>query len=123
MKTLLSKLRDIPYSYLLYGPALVYAVGFIMNMIVMVANHGQMPVLIPGGWVGACPIDPDADWIHSCMMPATHFKFLADWIVMHHGVASPGDFLEWLCDATFWPALVLWCGFSIKDATAPKAGW
>lgn len=88
-----------------------------MNAIVMAANHGQMPVLIPGLVSGACPLDPDSDWIHSCMNAGTHLKFLADWVVIRHfGIASPGDFFLWGGDNAFWPCLVTWIGFIIRDS-------
>lgn len=103
----------IPYKYLLLGPTAMFALGFAMNAIVMAANHGQMPVLIPGG---DCSMVDAEDIIHSCMNAGTHLKFLADWIVIRHlGVASPGDFLEWASDATFWPALFAWVMFMIRD--------
>jgi|SRR5579885_2401006 len=110
MKTLL-KILNIPYWYLLFGPSLMLAAGFAMNEIVMAFNNGQMPVLAPGG----CPKDGLESWIHVCMTPATHLKFLADWIVLHNGIASPGDFLIWGWDAIFWPALAVWVALTIKD--------
>ena len=103
----------IPYWPFLLGPALSFALGFSMNALVMAANHGQMPVLVPGGHCGL--IDPD-DFIHSCMTSATHFKILADWIVINHfGVASPGDFFEWFAEQTFVPSLAIWIALVIKD--------
>lgn len=101
----------IPYSYLLLGPSALFALGFILNAVVMAANGGQMPVLFPGG----CADGFGDDVIHSCMNGATHLKFLADWIVINHvGVASPGDFGEWAGDAAFWPALTAWVALIIK---------
>lgn len=103
----------IPYASLLLGPLALFAIGFTMNALVMAANHGQMPVLVPGG---CGPDTMEGDVIHSCMVAGTHLKFLADWIVIRHlGVASPGDFLEWACDGAFWPSLVMWVGFIIRD--------
>ena len=106
------KLR-IPYAALLLGPSLLFAIGFALNAFVMAANHGQMPVLWPGG---GCIIDPDKDLLHSCMTAGTHLKFLADWIVIRGlGIASPGDFGEWACDAALWPAITAWVALVIKD--------
>jgi hypothetical protein len=120
-------LSFIPYWPLLTGPALFFGIGFAMNAIVMAANHGQMPVLWPGG----CPQDgvsEDVFPIHACMSAATHLKFLADWIVIRGlGVTSPGDFFEWLSDATLMPALYMWLALVIRDKHVPnydrKAGW
>lgn len=102
----------IPYWYLLLGPSLAFVLGFVLNAIVMAANHGQMPVLIPGG----CHVEDMDDLIHSCMTHASHLKFLADWIVVRHlGVASPGDFLEWFFDATYQAGLAAWAALMIRD--------
>jgi len=103
----------IPYASLLLGPTALFALGFTLNAIVMAANHGQMPVLVPGG---CGPHTMDEDVIHTCMIAGTHLKFLADWILIHRSqVASIGDFFEWAFEYSFWPSLVLWVGFIIKD--------
>jgi Family of unknown function (DUF5317) len=107
------RLPRIPHWPLLLGPAALFALGFVLNAFVMGINGGQMPVLIPGG---GCPINPDADFLHSCMTASTHLKILADWIVIKGiGIASPGDFGEWACDAAFWPALTAWVALVVKD--------
>lgn len=107
------KLIRIPYWYLLLGPTLLGALGFLLNASVMAANHGQMPVLIPGG----CGMDVTvADALHSCMTATTHLKFLADWLVIKDmGVASPGDFLEWADDAALVPCLAAWIALIFKE--------
>jgi hypothetical protein len=97
------KLTKFDYA-LIFGPALMFAFGFILNAIVMSANGGQMPVLMPGG----CPVDgmDEVFPIHVCMTATSHLKFLADWIVINHfGIASPGDFFLWGGESAFWPAL------------------
>jgi hypothetical protein len=105
------KLPKIPYWQLLLGPSLAFGLGFLSNALVMAANHGSMPVLLPAG----LQLDPD-DWIHSVMTSATHLKFLADWIVIRgFGIASPGDFGEWLYEVTFIPALAAWLGLVVRD--------
>src|SRR5271167_2993048 len=90
-----------PYLLLLIGPLLLFVLGFSMNAVVMAANNGQMPVLIPGGCTAdvaesmAKEAEVEGIAIHACMTPATRLKFLGDWIVWRgKGVASPGDFLE-----------------------------
>jgi hypothetical protein len=103
----------IPYASLLLGPTALFAIGFTMNALVMAANHGQMPVLVPGG---NCSLIDAEDFIHSCMTAGTRLKFLADWIVINpFGVWSPGDLFELACKTTLWPGLILWAGFVIKD--------
>lgn len=103
----------IPYWPLIAGPWLLFGLGFISNAIVMAVNNGQMPVQFPGG----CPEGGfGEDIIHSCMTHATHLKFLADWVVIRGvGIASPGDFLEWLCEATYLPALYAWFALVVKE--------
>lgn len=100
----------IPYWYLLLGPTLAFWLGYGMNALVMAANNGQMPVLWPGG----CAPET-ADFLHSCMTAKTHLKFLADWIVEHHAVASPGDYLERFYDKSFGPGPVAWVALMIRD--------
>ncbi len=98
----------VEYAWLLWVPYAMFGMGFLINAIVMAANHGQMPVLVLGGDCGM--IDAD-DVIHSCMVAGTHLKFLADWIVINHvGIASPGDFLEWGFDLIVGPFMFLWFG-------------
>lgn len=107
------KFPKIPYWPLIVGPALSFGFGFLLNALVMAANHAQMPVLMPGG---DCSLIGEGDFIHSCMSAGTHLKFLADWIVINHmGIASPGDFLEWLSDATMVPGLFAWIVLVIRD--------
>lgn len=100
----------IPYWQLLISPASLFALGFLLNAVVVALNGGQMPVLFPGG----CG-NMSADDIHGCMTHTTHLKFLADWILLRGiGIASPGDFLEWAGQMTFMPALVAWIVLIIK---------
>jgi hypothetical protein len=106
-------MRPIPYLHFLALPALLFGLGFMMNAVVVAANHGQMPVLTPGG----CDPKEDMDGrIHSCMVPETRLKFLADWILIRGmGIASPGDFIEWAGERLFWPFILIWCVLMIKD--------
>lgn len=103
----------IPHWLFLAGPTLAMGLGCAMNFIVMAANHGQMPVLIPGG--DASLYEQDA--FHCAMTASSHLKFLADWIVIKDlGVASPGDLSEWLYDATLWPGFIIWATLKLKDS-------
>jgi len=110
------KLASIPYKTLLFGPALVFGIGFALNALVMAANSAQMPVLVPGNLCASDPTFFGDDLIHSCMTSVTRLKFLADWIVIRGlGIASPGDFLEWLGDTTYWPAASAWVVLVLRD--------
>ncbi len=107
-------MRIIPFKLLLFGPACLFVIGFLSNVAATAANNGQMPVLVPGG----CTAEDRAEMadepgrLHTCMNPGSHFKALADWIVVktEYGVdvASPGDFLEIAFDLTFKPCLLVW---------------
>lgn len=89
------------------APSVLYYGGQALNALVMAANGGQMPVLWPGG----CTAADVGDGFHSCMSAATHLKFLSDWIVLHTGVASPGDMFVYLGDALWYPAYYLGLGY------------
>lgn len=106
----------IPYWYLLLGPTLLFYLGIGVNAVVMGRNHGQMPVLWPGGclaksnWMG--------DYLHSCMTAKSRLKFLSDWINllgMNIGVASPGDLVLWLGYYTKAKAFWAWVALVIRD--------
>ena len=115
------RLPKVPYAWLLLGPWILFGVGFAMNAFVMAMNGGQMPVLWPGGCSGM-PTNGD-DIVHSCMTHATHFKWLADWIVINHvGVASPGDFLEWAWGFIQGPTFIAWIALIIKDHNPTSNG-
>ena len=116
------KLRHLVLALALTaGPTISYGVGFASNAIVMAANQGQMPVLVPGGCTNevkeelASEQEREGLQVHSCMTKETRLKILADWIVIRHvGVASPGDFFEWLGDKTFLPALIVFATLVFK---------
>jgi hypothetical protein len=106
----LSRISRIPYLWLLLAPSGVFCLGIFLNMLVMGANHAQMPFLAPGG---VCP-DLSDDIFHSCMTASTHFKWLADWMVLKHSIASPGDFFIWGGDAAIYPGIIAWGTLMIK---------
>ena len=93
---------------LLLGPVILFAMGFCLNFTVMVSNHNQMPVFVPGGECSP-EIFGDRDIVHSCMTPKTHLKFLADivWFNDESADASIGDLLIEGFEYTFWPCLIL----------------
>ena len=103
----------IPHSLFLLGPTLAFAVGFTLNAIVIAANGGSMPVLVPAG---ANLLDPQ-DWIHHAMTAVSHLPWLSDWIVIRgFAIASPGDFLIWAGLATQTIGWVIWAVLMIRDA-------
>ena len=109
------KLPRIPYAWIIFTPPALFALGFLLNAIVVAANGGQMPVHVPGG---ACRLISEDDIVHTCMTAASHLKILADWILINGSdprIASPGDFLEWSLDQTMFPAFVAWVALIIKD--------
>ena len=103
----------IPYAWLLWVPAGAYALGYIMNSVVMAANGGQMPVLVPGGCTEATSF---GTYIHTCMTNESRLKFLSDWVVMQQGVASPGDFLLWFSEPLFVPGMSAWVALVVRKA-------
>ena len=107
---------------LLVGPALLYGLGYFLNAFVCGINHGQMPVLFPGGDCSPAIFIAHGDPVHACMSAATHLKFLADWIPMVtngklEGMSSPGDFMEDAGLATFYPSLYLLLGTLVDKIT------
>jgi len=90
----------------------LFALGFILNAVVMAANHSQMPVQMPGGMV----LDSE-DIVHCTMTSATHLKFLADWIVINgQGIASPGDFFIWAGEYLQIPLFWAWLALIVSDS-------
>ena len=116
MKTI-TFLKAIPYKALLYSPYVLLTLGSALNRIVIAANGGFMPVLVPGG----CPTaDGILDPIHSCLTATTHFKLLSDWLVYHSEISSLGD---WLLDAgnfLGYPLIAAWVALVAKDLEYAK---
>lgn len=107
----------IPRIPLLVTPVALFAVGFLLNMLVMAHNNGQMPVLFPGGCGTPEAIEHfSKELTHSCMTPATHWKAIADWgFVRGVGWGSPGDLFELIWDWTGTPAFFAWILLLLKD--------
>src|SRR5258708_749772 len=108
MKALLRHL--VVLGILLAGPQVLFYTGFASNALVMAANGGQMPVLVPGGctdsdvdrWHGE--VQREGMQVHTCMTPETHLKVLGDWIVLRgRGIMSLGDALLWASELSSTP--------------------
>ncbi len=113
------KIPRVPYWPFIVIPPLVFGIGFAMNLLAMTVNGGQMPVLISGGCVAN---EFRGDWIHRCMTPATHLKFLCDWIIIKSvGTASPGDLLEWFYQVTGTYGIVSWFVLTVNDLQKVKS--
>lgn len=110
---LYQSLKSIPHKIFLFGPWLIGELGDWCNKLVMVVNHGQMPVRWPGTICD--PEDIGRDFVHACMVEGTHLKVLADIITTHKGVMSIGDVLLDASDWMFWPALAIWVALMIRD--------
>lgn len=102
-------MKKIPYWYFLLLPTLLFVLGVLMNKLVIAANGGQMPVLWPGGCT-----EEGFDLLHTCMTKATRYRFLADWIVSHDDVSSPGDYLIDFYEFTFRPFFIIWAVLMIQ---------
>jgi hypothetical protein len=100
-----------PYWYLLVTPISLYYIGAFLNLFVMAINHGQMPVQIAYALQAATEFDDR----HTFMTAATHLKFLCDWINLGDGIASPGDVLLWLGQATTNLGAAVWAALMIRD--------
>lgn len=84
--------------WLLWLPWALFFLGVAFNVLVITANHGSMPVVVP---VTMGAVDPGAimDQVHVVWSSSVHLALLADWIqIPWLGVASPGDLLLWLGD-------------------------
>ena len=98
--------HHLPFLLLVLLPVLLWGLGYSMNVIVMAANHGTMPVYL---WnCGGI----DFGKVHSCMTSATHLKWMADWINVGTGesitLASLGDGLEFLVESTWVYCVIIW---------------
>lgn len=96
---------------LLFGPVSCWVLGFTLNKIVMGANAGSMPVMWPVNWGG----DGGVDSNHILMTARTHLNFFGDWINMHNGVASIGDMLMDIYNATWIPGVVAYVARTTKN--------
>lgn len=102
----------IPYWQLIFIPAVLFTIGFCMNSLAVVSNHGQMVVHMPGGCAKG---DFDKDRVHACMLEDSHLKILSDWILFDEGVYSPGDGFIEAANYSYLPFLYMWVALILKD--------
>jgi hypothetical protein len=112
------RIRDIrvPCWPLLIIPALVFALGYLLNVVAIGVNHGYMPVQGYTECVGNSA-EERGDVIHVCMDKHTRLKILSDWIYAPWmgGTASIGDMLEWAAENSMYPCWFIWLGFIIYE--------
>ena len=66
----------------------VMAIGVFLNIATVLANHGFMPVFMPG-----CPENFILDSRHICAGPHSHFFPFIDIFYFHGWIWSLGDFI------------------------------
>jgi hypothetical protein len=115
------KIRDIriPYVALLIVPALLWFLGYSMNVAAVTANSGYMPVQGYTECVGNAAAER-GDVIHVCMDKTSHLKILSDWVYSPLGTASPGDMLIYGSEYIFYPCLFIWLGLILRDWNEPR---
>jgi len=98
----------------LWAPWALFALGVAMNAIVVGVNHSLMPVRLPDCSLYVFPV---SDMVHTCMTPASHLKFFADWIVIgQYRISSIGDFLQEARDLVWQFCFGAWVALQcVKD--------
>lgn len=100
--------------WILAVPYLLYYLGVGMNVAVICANRGTMPVAA-SPWNGVD--NPDGqDTIHVKMTTESRLKVLADWVQLpaYQATASPGDLFIWLGVWLTVPSLFFWLGLILE---------
>jgi Family of unknown function (DUF5317) len=113
--------------WLLILPFALFYLGAALNLLVIAANHGTMPCVIPYGWIPThLPwIIPgfQMDVVHRVINPHDiHLAFLCDWIFVPfmESVVSPGDCLLWLGDWLTVPLVSAWFALLIFGSKEAK---
>ena len=86
------------YWWLLLLPFVLFYLGGGLNYLVLTANYGTFPVILPWLEMQKLGVEPGSliDVQHIAMTPQMHLKWLADWIQYDNMVVSPGDCLIYL---------------------------
>lgn len=108
--------------WLLLTPWLLYYFGIVLNVLVISANQGVMPVVMPRASVAILGTQPGdlLDRVHSVYQASDHLFLLCDWIqVPWIGTCSLGDMFLWLGDFLMWPCAIAFlvlmlCGHTAK---------
>jgi Family of unknown function (DUF5317) len=113
---------NFPHLGVLVSPYVLLGLGVFLNVLVITANQGYMPVapssIIDGMAIGPTHPGLVLDEIHRVMQSSDHLKFLADWIqIPRMSVASPGDLFLWLSDCIRVPSFIVWLTMLWKDCT------
>ena len=108
-----------PYFWLVVSPYLAFCLGAFLNILVVTANHGYMPVhqsAIIFNRFGVQSSGAVLDEVHRVMQSSDHLKILADWIeIPRRSVASPGDLLLWLGEWLEGWTFIAWLAFLWRD--------
>lgn len=72
---------------ILAAPIIVLYLGFALNQIAAIANHGQMPVRI----ANCAELVQEDDHVHFCADEHTRFQYLGDIFTTDNGSSSIGD--------------------------------
>ena len=115
-----------PYKWLLVSPFLIYAFGSFLNVLVITANKGIMPVMLAptflAHFIEGVVLQPGdmIDDFHRVMLHTDHLKFLADWIQIPHlnATYSPGDIFIDIGDYLIRPAMGAWLALLWRDHNA-----
>lgn len=85
----------------------LYVLGTLFNGLAVALNGWQMPVLQPAGWH---PTAAMPDHVHHLLrtLPAGPAGWLADWVQIPRGIASPGDLLVWAGELAVLLAVLTW---------------
>jgi len=115
--------------WIVLAPAAIGGAGLASNQAVLVANHDTFPVMMNDAKVNMYRMEAQAvaqegdedaqvvlillehgylDDTHVIMTPASHLKFLADWIDLKSSTWSPGDVLLYIGEMGITYAPFVW---------------
>jgi|SRR5271167_1565474 len=101
--------------WVLLLPFILYGFGAFLNVLVVSANHGMMPVVVPSSFAALNAPGMIMDDVHIVYDPANaRLTPLIDWIeVPHFGSYSPGDMFIYLGDWMTVPFIGGWFGLMV----------
>ena len=113
------------FLYILLLPYGLYYTGATLNQVVIVANHGEFPVMInPVKLHDFIGDDDDTlaqvqatgmiDDVHCIMTSKTHLNYLSDIFELRHdGIYSVGDFMLMAGESLEFPTFFAWLALII----------